>query len=107
MKARYLIIALVPFLALAACQKEDVNEPQNREPRGDAADSVWTLTVQATKGTQTKALWLDTSGTPDVLKAYWKDSEHVQVFHNGAFAGTLGGELVVRPFDDEDLFVED
>lgn len=90
MKARYLIMAVLPFLAIAACQKEALNEPENREPRMDGADSVWTLTVQASKGAGTKALWLDTSSSPDVLKAYWKNTEQVHVFRNGSFIGTLG-----------------
>ncbi|MBO4633967.1 MAG: hypothetical protein J5669_01195 [Bacteroidales bacterium] len=90
MKARYLIMALVPFLALAACQKEEAGPLESLEPGLDAADSVWTLTVQATKSTGTKALWLDNSGTPDVLRAYWKNTDAVQVFHNGSFVGSLG-----------------
>ncbi|MBR4788935.1 MAG: hypothetical protein IK030_04380 [Bacteroidales bacterium] len=89
MKARYLIIAAFSFLAMAACQQL---EPETLVPETvpAASDSLFTLTVQASKGFGTKALWVDTSGDPDVLKAYWKSTEKVKVFRNGSYVGELG-----------------
>ena len=89
MKARYLIIAAFSFLAMAACQQL---EPETLVPETVPAssDSLFTLTVQASKNFGTKALWVDTSGDPDVLKAYWKSTESVFAFRNGTDAGTLG-----------------
>ena len=88
MKARYLIIAAFSFLAMAACQQI---EPETLVPETVPAssDSLFTLTVQASKGFGTKALWIDDSGATDVLKAYWNGSEAVTVFRNGTGAGTL------------------
>ena len=89
MKARYVIIAAFSFLAMAACQQI---EPETLVPETVPAssDSLFTLTVQASKGFGTKALWIDDSGATDVLKAYWNGSEAVTVFRNGTDAGTLG-----------------
>lgn len=89
MKAKYFVIPAF-LLLMAACQKEEQFDPETPEPSAEVSDSVFTLTVQASKGLETKALWLDTSGSPDVLRAYWKNTEQVQVFHNGSFVGTLG-----------------
>lgn len=89
MKAKYFVIPAI-FLLMAACQKEEQFGEDNPDPTAEVSDSVFTLTVQASKGLDTKALWLDTSGSPDVLRAYWKNTEQVQVFHNGSFVGTLG-----------------
>lgn len=88
MKARYLIIAAFSFLAMAACQRM---EPETLVPETvpAASDSLFTLTVEASKFFGTKALWLDTSVNPNELKAYWKNTEHVKVFRNGTDAGTL------------------
>ena len=89
MKARYVIIAAFSFVAMAACQQI---EPETLVPETVPAssDSLFTLTVQASKGFGTKALWIDDSGATDVLKAYWKSTEKVKVFRNGPDAGTLG-----------------
>ena len=89
MKSRYLIIAAFSFLAMAACQQL---EPETLVPETVPAssDSLFTLTVQASKNFGTKALWVDTSVNPNELKAYWKNTEKVKVFRNGSYAGELG-----------------
>ena len=90
MKARILILCLV---LLAACQPMDMDF-DDQHNRGDkaAADSVFTLTLRATKTADTKALSLD--GTK--LNAYWADGEKVGVYVNG----TRCGQLLVTPDTD-------
>ena len=89
MKARHLFIPAI--LLVASCQVELV-APDYEEERPEAvttpADSVWTLTIQATKGEpDTKALDLVNDGTR--LNAYWKDTETVTVYKDGTLLGTL------------------
>ena len=89
MKARHLFIPAI--LLVASCQVELV-DPDYEEERPEAvttpADSVWTLTIQATKGEpDTKALDLVNDGTR--LNAYWKDTETVTVYKDGTLLGTL------------------
>lgn len=85
MKARYLIAAAVAAMAMAACQRM---EPETLVPETvpEASDSLFNISVLATKDVGTKALWLDGSE----LKAYWKSTEEVIAFRNGTYAGTLG-----------------
>ena len=85
MKTRILILSLV---LLAACQPVDMDHDyQNTLVDKSEADSVFTLTLQATKTMDTKALDLVNDGAR--LNAYWKDTEKVKVFHNGTCVGTL------------------
>ena len=89
MKARLLFIPAI--LMVASCQIEQV-DPNYEEERPEVvttpADSVWTLTIQATKGEpDTKALDLVNDGTR--LNAYWKDTETVTVYKGGTLLGTL------------------
>lgn len=89
MKARHLFIPAI--LLVASCQIEQV-DPNYEEERPEVvttpADSVWTLTIQATKGEpDTKALDLVNDGTR--LNAYWKDTETVTVYKDGTLLGTL------------------
>ena len=89
MKARFLFIPAI--LMVASCQIEQV-DPNYEEERPEVvttpADSVWTLTIQATKGEpDTKALDLVNDGTR--LNAYWKDTETVTVYKGGTLLGTL------------------
>ena len=85
MKARILILSLV---LLAACQQMDLdNDYQNSLEGKSDADSVFTLTLQATKTVDTKALDLINDGSR--LNVYWKNTEKVKVFRNGACVGSL------------------
>ena len=89
MKARLLFIPAI--LMVASCQIEQV-DPNYEEERPEVvttpADSVCTLTIQATKGEpDTKALDLVNDGTR--LNAYWKDTETVTVYKGGTLLGTL------------------
>ena len=83
MKARILILSLV---LLAACQEVETGFDDENTATGKAgADSVYTLTVLATKGVDTKALALD--GTQ--LNAYWVSGEKVGVYVDGIYKGQL------------------
>ena len=89
MKARLLFIPAI--LMVASCQVE-VDNPEYVEEvpvvQEQPADSVWTLTIQATKGEpDTKALDLVNDGTR--LNAYWKNTETVTVYKGGTLLGTL------------------
>ena len=87
MKARHLFIPVLLFF-LAACEPMDLdNEYQKTLVEAKTAtDSVYTLTVEAFKNVDTKALELlnDTK-----LNTYWKNTEKVQVFLNGTGIGLL------------------
>ena len=84
MKARILILSLV---LLAACQPMDRDfDYQNTRTGKPEADSVFTLTLQATKTVDTKAL--DLIGGSH-LNQYWKNTDKVKVFYKGACVGTL------------------
>ena len=93
MKATRLMIPAVLLLA-AACEKEaDFNKVEEIVEETIPATVPTTeeaiLTVQASKGeADTKALDL-VSGTPDYLKAYWKNTEKVKVYKAGTLLGTL------------------
>ena len=91
MKARFFML---PMLLLAtACQRElDTPEPVVK-PEAGSASNTFTLTIQANKGTETRALDLD----GNTLNAYWKDTEKVKVYKGSDLLGTLnvhpdGGE---------------
>ena len=79
---------VLPFILLAACQPMDMDF-DDQHTRGDkaAADSVFTLTLRATKTADTKALDLVNNGAR--LNVYWKDTERVKVFRAGTYIGTL------------------
>ena len=87
MKARHLIIPAI--LMVASCQVE-VDNPEYMEEvpvvQEQPADSVWTLTIQATKSeAETKALDLDGK----TLNAYWRNTETVKVYKGGTLLSTL------------------
>ena len=87
MKARFLILPAA-ILAMAACQRVEVDDPAAPEIITTDADSVCTLTLRATMGeSQTKALDLVNDGTR--INAYWRDTEKVKVYKDGAFLGSL------------------
>lgn len=80
----------LPLLLLAACQQMEPENtlPQNRpEGAGEKADSVWTLTIQASKGTVTKGLDLTNEG--GTLNAYWRNTEKVRVYKADNYLGSL------------------
>ena len=81
MKNNFVAIALVGIIALAACQKEEklIETPEQ------VTGKEYTLTLEATKGVETKALSLDES----TLNAHWENGETVAVYLGGSFLGTL------------------
>lgn len=93
---------LAGLTTLAGCQKMSFEEnPADSSELVASADSVWTLSVEATKipvqagndngqagNDGTKALDL-VSGTPDHLDAYWRNTETVTVYKDGTLLGTL------------------
>ncbi len=78
--------ALLGAVLLAGCQRaeEDLKEEKPQEP---AAEGTFFLTVEASKGADTKALYLDTSNNK--LDAYWKSTEKVRVYKEGSYIGQL------------------
>lgn len=103
MKTGKLFSVLLAFLCvamLAACQKMEQEAPPEEVVK--AADSLWILTVQATKdpdtkSPDTKSMWVDESGDKEVLRYYWKSTDKVKVFKDGDCIGTLN----VFPTDGE------
>lgn len=94
MKARLFIVPLV--LLAASCQLEVIDPDYVEEVPEAAADSVFTLTVQASKGEpDTKALDLVNDGR--TLNFFWKNTETVAVYKDG----TLVGALAVTPGEGE------
>ncbi|MBO4670845.1 MAG: hypothetical protein J5640_03270 [Bacteroidales bacterium] len=90
MKARFLALFIIPVTIIASCTREKPEVPEdNPEVVTEPADSVWHITIQASKGADTKALYLDTSGGKDVLNAYWKAGEKVKVYNGSSLLGTL------------------
>ncbi len=88
MKSIKLILAALAGLSvLAGCQKteEDIVDTNPEEKPADA----YTLTLRASKGAETKALSLDTSGATDRLNAHWRTDETVAVYLGGTLLGTL------------------
>lgn len=76
------------FLALAsvtACQKAEEDFVAEK-PK--ALEGPYTLTLEATKGEDTKALRLDGS-TLNTLNAFWLDGETVAVYQGGTYLGQL------------------
>ena len=86
---KLILAALAGLSVLAGCQKTEedfVDTPQN--PAEKPADA-YTITLQASKGAETKALSLDTSGATDRLNAHWRSGETVAVYLGGTLLGTL------------------
>ena len=83
-----LMAALLGAVLLAGCQRaeEDLKDEKPQEP---AAEGTFFLTLEASKGADTKALYLDTSGSNDKLDAYWKSTEKVRVYKEGSYIGQL------------------
>lgn len=90
-KALFKSLLLLAAGFLAACQQGKIEDPVKPDVPEAPADSVWTLTIQAAKKVDTKALDLTSDGS--TLNAYWKDTEKVKVYKEG----TLLGQLDVTP----------
>ena len=85
-KNNILMVALLGAVACVSCQEAfEIEEKQ--QPVEPA--TKWTLTVQATKGVETKALDLKTEGGNDVLDTYWVNGEKVAVFSGKEYLGDL------------------
>lgn len=82
-KNNILVFALLGAMACVSCQ-ESFEIEEKQQPVEPA--KKWTLTVQATKGVETKALKLESN---DELKAYWADGEKVAVFSESGYVGVL------------------
>ena len=84
------MIAALLGTVLAGCQKEvDVQNPEEQP----SVDKGWTLTIQASKGVDTKALSYD--GDNNTLSPYWVVGETVDVYLVGDDKiGTLEVESV-------------
>lgn len=88
------MMALVAAMAWTGCMKveEELIDPIPEEPIAAAADSVWTVTLQAVKNDapDTKGLAIEgEEATTTVLKSIWKAGEEVKVFLENTFIGTL------------------
>ena len=89
MKKYLTLIAMA--VALVACSREELPEPVE-EPV--AATLTYTLTVEATKGTESKALSLG-GVNDDTLYATWAEGEEVTVY-NKTTDEQLGGSLTAQ-----------
>ena len=100
---RMTILVLAGTLAWTGCMKEESiqetpEEQPTEEPAAEAADSVWTVTIQAVKeipgqagnDVQTKGLEIEgDEETTTVIKSIWKDNEPVKVYRGTECIGTL------------------
>ena len=86
---KYITMALLGLAVLAGCKTIEEPEEPTPEVRPEETGSSYTLTLKASKGADTKALFLDTSGTSDALTAYWKNTEKVKVYKDGSCIGEL------------------
>lgn len=79
--------AFIGALMLAGCQKveEEIISEEPQEMISEEVMEGYTITIEASKSTDTKALSLD--GT--TLNAYWADGEQVAVYLGGAYKGQL------------------
>ena len=68
---------LMMAAALVACTREE--QPRTETPDQPESPATYTLTIQASKGQDTRALVLD----GNTLHATWGDSEQVLVYLNG------------------------
>ena len=71
---------------MRACRTGNPRSPLKPDNGRQSADSVWTLTIQADKGVDTKALNLDGNN----LTAYWTSSDKVKVYKSGTYLCDLG-----------------
>ena len=85
MKKNVILFAAAAALLVLSCAKEQNPEPINSN---DSAVATYTLTVDASKGADTKALAID----GNAISATWADGETVSVYNStksAAISGTL------------------
>ena len=86
MKAKFFVFPIISIiLVLTGCQKED--DLSIKETTEAPVEGGYFLSVEATKGIDTKALDLVNDGTR--LNAYWRNTEKVKVFYKSVCIGTL------------------
>lgn len=88
----YVLLALVGAIAWTGCMREELAPEDPREQLTAAADSVWTVSLQAVKkdAPDTKGLAIEgEEATTTVLKSIWKADEEVKVFLENTCIGTL------------------
>lgn len=86
------MMALVAAMAWTGCMREELAPEDPQEQLTAAADSVWTVTLQAVKkdAPDTKGLGIEgEEANTTVLKSIWKTGEEVKVFLESACIGTL------------------
>lgn len=93
MMKKCLLIGIALAFVWSGCMKE-APLPEEPEELTAAADSVWTLTLQAVKqdAPETKGLAIgaeDSEGSTTVLQSIWKVDEPVEVYLGGTHIGTL------------------
>ena len=81
---KFLNVAFVGLAVLTGCQKaeQELEEPL---PTEEEATGTYTLTIQANKGAETRALYLE--GTS--LNAYWNSGEKVYIFKGDSYIDYL------------------
>ena len=88
----YVLLALVGAIAWTGCMREELAPEDPREQLTAAADSVWTVTLQAVRkdAPDTKGLAIEgEEANTTTLKSIWKAGEEVKVFLESACIGTL------------------
>ena len=74
-------------MVILACSREELPEPVEE---AEAVSQTYTLTVEATKGADSKALSIDDSGAKSVLKSTWTENDAVNVYNSSSVKiGTL------------------
>lgn len=98
-KILLLMAALLAAMTWTGCQdtlEEDViTDPEETAEAG--MDAVATLTIEAGKGADTKALALADNGTTATISAFWSEGEQVTVFN---LSGSAIGTLTATPKED-------
>ena len=80
---RISIILMAGIMALASCST--IEEMPTNDPAVEPAQGEWTITIQACKAVDTKALDLE----GNTLTAYWSADDKVKVFNGTELIGTL------------------
>ena len=84
MKTKFFCILPIILITLAGCQKEEDITPNDNTEKV-TTEGIYTLTVEAIKKVDTKALALD----GNTLNATWASGEKVGVYVNGTYCGQL------------------
>ena len=90
---------LIAGAAFAACSSDDDSLTPTPSPNGEGNEQVYTMTIQASKGSDatTRALEIgrNSDDTKNVLNAYWGASDVVKVI-NKSTETLLGGSLTAK-----------